>query len=411
MNNQDTVPTQPIIYDGKLGEQYKIFILNVFLGIITLGIYHYWGRTRQRRYTTSSTAVYNDRFEYTGYGGELFWGMIKALIIIGILSIPFFWALSNLDTLENLAKQLPRAEHTTSVETHQKSSDEQDKEDFDNLKKAYDKLTPKEQNEMMVSLSLIGVYIVFYYVYIPFVAVYGSLRYRVTHSRWRGIRGHMVGSMIVYGFVGLVHTFLKIITLGLWIPFADGMTYKYKMNRLFFGNQQAKFSPEYGTLFVSHLLSILLLFASLALISLPGILLTVSKGAAGAAGSDVSSIAKLTVALCYVIGLFILFICRFWYKATFVRMRYNNLTFGNIGFICKISGWGLVRQTWGNVLILIFTLGLGYPIVIQRRMKFFCKHTVMTGDIQKASFLQASGEKDKAGEGLSSMFNLNIGLF
>ncbi len=143
MINQDTVPTQPIVYDGKLGEQYKILILNVFLGIITLGIYHYWGRTRQRRYTTSSTAVYNDRFEYTGYGGELFWGMIKAVFIILILSIPFFWAVSNLDTLENVAKQLPKSEQATSVENAKSSSADKDKEDFDNMKKAYDKLTPE----------------------------------------------------------------------------------------------------------------------------------------------------------------------------------------------------------------------------------------------------------------------------
>src|SRR5262245_12840993 len=82
----------PIVYDGKTGELYKIFFMNLFLGIITLGIYHYWGKTRHRRYVTSSFILKEDRFEYTGYGSELFWGALKAFIILIIVSIPFFYA-------------------------------------------------------------------------------------------------------------------------------------------------------------------------------------------------------------------------------------------------------------------------------------------------------------------------------
>lgn len=38
------------VYDGRLGEFYVIFIKNVLLSIITLGIYRFWGKTRVRRY-------------------------------------------------------------------------------------------------------------------------------------------------------------------------------------------------------------------------------------------------------------------------------------------------------------------------------------------------------------------------
>lgn len=35
---------QPLLtYDGKLGELYGIFIKNLLLQIITLGIYRFWG--------------------------------------------------------------------------------------------------------------------------------------------------------------------------------------------------------------------------------------------------------------------------------------------------------------------------------------------------------------------------------
>ncbi|MBI2791629.1 MAG: DUF898 family protein [Gammaproteobacteria bacterium] len=405
MNNPENLPSQPISYDGQLGQQYKIFILNIFLGLITLGIYHYWGKTRQRRYTTSSFSVFNDRFEYTGYGGQLFWGMIKAVIIIGILSIPFFYAISELEPINQKIEQFEKEQKETKTTSPVSVSRVENVKDE---KSSFDTLTENEKTTLIGAVGIIGFYIIFYYAYLPFVAVFGSLRYRITHSRWRGIRGHMKGSSILYGFVGFFHTILKVLTLGLWIPFADGMTWKYKMNRIYFGNQQASFNPQYGKLFKSHILTLLIMLVIL------GVMIAVTAIVVPSSTTDVENledVKKLTVAITYIIGILVLYIPRFWYRACLIRMKYNNLTFGNIGFICTISGWALFKQLFGNALIKIFTLGLGSPIVTQRRMHFFCNHVTMTGDIAKTNILQATGEKDKAGEGLSSMIDMNIGLF
>jgi uncharacterized membrane protein YjgN (DUF898 family) len=274
----------------------------------------------------------------------------------------------------------------------------------------YDQLTTHEQQQLINTGLIIFAYIIFYYVYLPFVAIFGSLRYRVTHTRWRGIRGHVKGSSIVYGFVGFFHTLLKIITIGLWIPFADAMTYKYKMKRLYFGTQQANFNPEYGQLFVSHILTFCAGFA-LALILFFIIFVLVMTGAISSEGTQGSTASTVTYAILGVLAIVLFSAARYWYRARLVRMRYNNLTFGNIGFRCTITGWALLKQLWGNAFILMFTIGLGYPIVTQRRMKFFCKHVTMVGDIERTPILQAVGEKDKAGEGLSTMFDLSIGLF
>src|SRR5215510_11290460 len=78
-------PPQRLTYDGQIGELYGIFFLNLLLGIITLGIYRFWGRTRYRRYLWSHTSYDGDRFEYTGTGGELFRGFIIAIGILILL--------------------------------------------------------------------------------------------------------------------------------------------------------------------------------------------------------------------------------------------------------------------------------------------------------------------------------------
>ncbi len=406
MNTVNPSPGEPIIYDGKLGEQYKIFIVNVFLGLITLGIYHFWGRTRQRRYTTSSFSIFNDRLEYTGYGGQLFWGLVKALAIILLFSLPLFYAVHTLDIINQ-----EYAEKEKKEQSAEKPAKQQELKDKTSTKEIDpDKLSEADLKEYLESSGLVGFYAVFFYGFLPFVAVFGSLRYRVTHTRWRGIRGHMHGSTIIYGLVGLFHLFLSIITLGLWIPFSDAITYKYKMNRISFGNQQAVFKPDYGTLFGAHILSYMGG-------SFIGVILGIVMGSFfyGLFLNSPNPSDEIAITVGVFAGMFTFFFClyiaRFWYRASFVRMRYNYLTFGNIGFNCKISGWGLFKQTFGNNLILIFTIGLGYPIVIQRRMKFFCKHTNITGDINKSPILQAVGEKDTAGEGISSLLDVSIGLF
>ncbi|MBS0286238.1 MAG: DUF898 family protein [Proteobacteria bacterium] len=414
MNNHAVSSNEPIVYDGKLGEQYKIFILNVFLGLITLGIYHYWGKTRQRRYTTSSFSIFQDRFEYTGYGGQLFWGMIKALVIILIFSVPLFYAIH---TIDKLTKEHPKTEQTSGPSTEKKTKKGFNIGDADEKKIEIDidKLSPKEKQTYIFANVAMVFYFLFYYAFLPFVAIYGSLRYRITHSRWRGIRGHMNGSSVLYGFVGLFHLFLKIITFGLWIPFADAMTYKYKMNRISFGNQNAVFKPDYGTLFGTHLLSFFGgAFAGIAIGVIVGFMVYgLIPEAHTAAAIEIHEDAPAAIA--GFVGMIAFFLCfimaRFWYRAAFVRMRYNALTFGNMGFNCKISALGLFRQTFGNGLILIFTLGLGYPIVIQRKMNFFCKYTTVTGDINNSPILQAIGQQDTAGEGLSSILDISIGLF
>lgn len=415
---QNIANTHLVEYDGKTTELYKIFFLNLFLGIITLGIYHFWGKTRKRRYMTASFSLLGDRFEYTGYGGELFKGFVKALAILLVVSIPLFWAFYQVDLsikkIEEIANSLPIAKEITP-----NSSEEQKKViESKAAEMAFEKLTPDEQGRFYGALTIFAVYFIFYYGYIPFVAVYGSLRYRASRTRWRGISAHMKGSSLAYGLIGLMHFVLKVLTLGFWIPIADLMTYRYKMKRLFFGSLRASFTPKYGRLFLSYLLTLLFaivlaaLFTGVAFFLYPPF---TAPAIAHPVNGSLSAISHhipmdlLGTALFIFLGAF--FIARYWYKATYLRLKYEGLQFGQIGFRCDVSGWQFLRQLWGNMLITIFTLGLGAPIVTQRRQRFFCEHVLVTGDIEKLMILQASGAKETGYEGLSSVFDLDIGLF
>ena len=44
----------PLVYDGKGGQIFQLWLMNFLLKIITLGIYSFWGKTRLRKYIYGS---------------------------------------------------------------------------------------------------------------------------------------------------------------------------------------------------------------------------------------------------------------------------------------------------------------------------------------------------------------------
>ena len=74
-------------YDGRLSELYAIFIPNLLLTIVTLGVYRFWAITRMRRYLWSRFVFLGERFEYTGTGGELFRGFLLAMLVLAALGL------------------------------------------------------------------------------------------------------------------------------------------------------------------------------------------------------------------------------------------------------------------------------------------------------------------------------------
>jgi uncharacterized membrane protein YjgN (DUF898 family) len=97
MNAAVPLPSQALRYDGKVGQLYGIFLLNILLTLVTLGIFRFWAMARVRRYLWSRLQFQGRRLEYTGTGGELFLGFLLAgLILLGVFLVTaaLFYALS-----------------------------------------------------------------------------------------------------------------------------------------------------------------------------------------------------------------------------------------------------------------------------------------------------------------------------
>ena len=66
-------------FDGSIGEYGPIFLKNLILTILTLGIYSAWAATENRKYFLSHLEIASRRYFYLGTGFELFIGRLKAL--------------------------------------------------------------------------------------------------------------------------------------------------------------------------------------------------------------------------------------------------------------------------------------------------------------------------------------------
>jgi uncharacterized membrane protein YjgN (DUF898 family) len=96
-------------FTGSGKEYFKIWIVNVLLTIITLGIYYPWAKVRNRRYFYANANLADRNFEYHATGKQLFIGFLIAtgifilfqvfsqispigsLVLLGILFLAIPW--------------------------------------------------------------------------------------------------------------------------------------------------------------------------------------------------------------------------------------------------------------------------------------------------------------------------------
>ncbi|MEO0438857.1 MAG: YjgN family protein [Pseudomonadota bacterium] len=68
----------PMRFEGKTGEFFAIWIVNVLLSIVTVGIYSAWAKVRTTRYFYSNTYLNDSAFEYTADPVKILKGRLLA---------------------------------------------------------------------------------------------------------------------------------------------------------------------------------------------------------------------------------------------------------------------------------------------------------------------------------------------
>lgn len=344
-------------FTGGWREFAPIAFTNLLLTIVTLGIYRFWAKTRERRYLWSRTNFIGDPLEWTGTGKELFIGFILVLILLGppILFLQFG------------AQALMLRGHIGAT----------------------------------ILLTLLAYVAILYFFG---VARFRAIRYRLSRSYWRGIRGGSDDRGWDYGLESLWRSLIGGIVLGLMIPWSMTTLWNRRWGRMSFGANRfaadASWEPIMGRYMLFYLLPIV---GCMGIIGVSAVTLA-SGGTPGASGASIL-FAVLGVLAAYA-GMGVIAIV---YYAAFLREAVGSLTLHEVRFefTARTKDWILLLL--GNFGLIIITLGIGYIFLSYRNWAFMMRHLEASGEIDLAALTQSTTSSPTQGEGLLDAFD--VGAF
>lgn len=347
-------------FDGTWREFAPIALTNLLLTIVTLGIYRFWAVARERRYLWSRSRFVDERLEWTGTGKELFFGFLLVALLFGI---PFF-ILSFVTQALTLQGQ-----------------------------------------EALAGLLTLGVFLVIFY--LTGLARYRALRYRLSRTRWRGIRGGSNDPGFRYGLSYMWKTFVGYIALGLLIPWSMTSLWNERWSKMSFGpfgfEAKAKAGDVFARFFLFYLSPIVFFIgASIAAVAVFG----AAEFWAGDAENVNEGSLVLTgifVLLFFYFGLGLIAVAFF---AKFYREAIGATRWRDIEFSFTASTWDWIKLFLGDALLLVLTLGLGFVFLSYRHWKFFMVHMEAGGEIMLDELTQSETSTAGHGEGLLDAFDM-----
>ncbi len=370
------VKTEPVkleyISQSGLG---SIAVSNFLLNLMTLWIYRFWARTRVRRHIWSSVRVNGEPVEYTGTGKELFLGFI---VIMAIVFLPL--ALIGFGLAAYYGPESP-------------------------ILIGF---------QLAVTIALVALY---------GFAIYRARRYRLSRTVWRGIRGALPGSALSYSGKYFGSLLLGPMTAGWSTPAMNLILAEHITNDMRFGNTPFSFSGRSGPLYARYALC---WFGTiLAFVAIGGFAIAlVYSGTFDDLETAMNKLGGYTDATdhrtgMHVVGIvagllaiYLLYVAirsTIWsfYTARELNVFARYTRFSGAGFEFNATAWSLIALWLGNIVLIIFTLGIAHPFVEQRIMRYFVERLRVVGVIDFASIQQSQAQLDKRGEGLIDALDLD----
>ena len=351
-DRQPERPIQPerLSFTGKGSEYFSIWIVNLLLMILTLGIYSAWAKVRKLRYFYDSTHLAGSSFEYHGNPIAILKGRVIAVILIG----------------------------------------------------AYN-LSPK------ISMVAWGVMVLLLMAVMPWL-VWKSLQFKLYNSSYRGIRFGFRGSLSQAYKVYLLLPILSGITLNLLAPFVHQRIKKFQHDESRFGTSHFSFHATVGGFYKAYLIALVIFIGGLLAI---GAVFGGAIGLAASAGGITKGGAGVFIAAMLVMfGIYVWAFLLFSVFMTMIQnLIWNNTRLGEHQFKSDMK-WGRVAFiSITNIIGIALTLGLYTPFAKIRMMKYRVESVTLmpAGDLDNF-VADVDVSVSAAGEGMTDLLDFDFAL-
>jgi uncharacterized membrane protein YjgN (DUF898 family) len=344
---------------------FGLSVVNFLLRVLTLGIYHFWGKTEVRRRIWSASRLNGEPLAYTGTGMELFLGF---LIVFVAVFLPVI--LLSFGAVLAFGPQSP-----------------------------------------LLVMFQIAVYAAFFFL-LGF-GIHRAQRYRLARTRWRSIRGGLEGNSWSYAWTHFWSGLLIPLTLGWIVPWRSTKLQGLISNGMRFGDRPFRFSASSGPL-----------YPRFALLWIGGIVILIAvSGTIGAVtaltfrpedfqqGSQPNTSRMVALlALIYGIvfaGLLVYGIFSAWYRAAMMNHFAKHTGFEGATFRGNATAGSLIWLTISNYLMTLFTLGLLAPVAQARSARYFVERISIVGEVPLTEIAQREEDAMRRGEGLAQAFDVD----
>ncbi len=383
--------TNSIQFKGQGGEFFGIWIVNILLSVITLGIYSAWAKVRTKRYFYGNTFIAGDNFEYHAQPMQLLKGRLVALalVVIWVVANSFF-PLASLVLLALFYVALPWLLWSNARFDSAMTS-------YRNVHFAFNG-SLKEAYMSILGRGLASLLIIAIYIAIVVASANASA---------------MVATLLGFGTLVLMFVLYAWVVAGIHQYFASGYQY---------GDWKFVAKIETGFFLKTYCKAMLIGFlTAVAFMIVMGTFVL---------GTDIMNIFAGEVDLlegkgdfAYVVLTYLVTITMSLGITAYTTTRIRNYVFSRLSataeaqsetefrFASTFGVWDYMSLIVTNFLLQVITLGLARPWVMVRTFRYVASHTGVIGDMDTLKATdQDSAVKNAISDEVAQAFDLGLSI-
>ncbi|SON58195.1 Inner membrane protein YjgN [Hartmannibacter diazotrophicus] len=305
-------------FTGRADEYFGIWIVNVILSILTLGIYSAWAKVRRKRYFLGNTYILGRRFDYHATGPQILKGR---LIVFGVF------------VLYNIAASIapPLA--------------------------------------VVIGLAVIAA--------VP-ILILRSLRFNARVTSYRNIRFDFVGENVGAYKAFMLGPIVSLVSLGLLAPVASHWAQTYIVNNLRYGDRAFRTTPSLGRFYAAFVPPLLIVVGSAVLafflINASRIQIISSNGESSSVHGTAAVVAVYGFLLAFVLAGLLFRVAV--HNIVWTAMTYDE----KHAFQADIPQRRYVWVALSNLVVTLCTLGLMRPWAAVRESRLVASHCAIAPD-------------------------------
>jgi uncharacterized membrane protein YjgN (DUF898 family) len=341
----------PFVFNGNAQEYFRIWIVNIFLSIITLGIYSAWAKVRKLRYLYGNTTLDGAAFEYTADPLKILKGRIIAVVALAIFS----------------------SSQTIPV--------------------------------------LYGILLVLIFLAVPWLVI-KSRMFNLANTRHRNVRFNFHSTYAKAAFVFILGPIVAYVTLGLGYPWYVARKSKFIVDNSRFGTSPMNLNTQAGQFYTIFFMLLITTIAALFVFGVVfGIGAMVISAVTNNSATDVKWLAILPIIILSFVYIGYFIGARSYLQAAVGNLIWNNASLGQHRFQSTLKISSLLWINLVNTLAIVFSFGLMIPWATIRSLRYRIENISLVAHGSLDDIAAAESQKLGAmGEEISDFFDVDIGL-